>query len=234
MLEIKGVYKEYDNHIMAVKNLNLYINPGEIYCMLGANGAGKTTTVNMIFNFVYPTKGIIYANGIDVSKEPLKAKQKLAYVSENVMLYNNFTALQNLNFFARISGNKNYTLADYEKMLLRVGLPIESNNRRIKTFSKGMRQKCGIAIAISKNADIIILDEPTSGLDPRSGMEFMKILEELRDEGKTIFMTTHDIFRAKKIANKVGIMLKGTLVKEVSQKELLNIDLEQLYMDYIA
>lgn len=233
MLEITGLRKEFENGIVAVKDLTLRVAPGEIYCMLGANGAGKTTTVNLIFNFINPTSGVIRVNGVDVYKEPLRAKQHLAYVSENVMLYENFTALQNLDFFSRIGGVSTYSKKDYERILAKVGLPPEANNRRIKTFSKGMRQKCGIAIAISKNADVIILDEPTSGLDPRSGMEFMQILEDLRQENKAILMTTHDIFRAKRISNKVGIMLNGDLVKEITDDDLNDIDLEKLYLEYI-
>lgn len=233
MLEINNLCKRFDNGIMAVNHLNLKINPGEIYCMLGANGAGKTTTVNLIFNFINPTDGYIKVNDIDVYLEPLKAKKHLAYVSENVILYDNFTALQNLDFFTRISGNDSCSKEKYEQILERVGLPKEANNRRIKTFSKGMRQKCGIAIAIAKNADVIILDEPTSGLDPRSGMEFMQILRELRNENKAVLMTTHDIFRAKMISNKVGIMSQGVLLKEISEEELGQIDLEELYLEYI-
>jgi ABC-2 type transport system ATP-binding protein len=233
MLEIRNLSKEFENGVRAVDNLSLTINPGQIYCMLGANGAGKTTTVNMIFNFMNPTAGHILVNGIDVYKNPREAKMNLAYVSENVMLYENFTAIQNLDFFTRISGNKEYAKEDYEKILLRVGFPKEANNRRVKTFSKGMRQKCGIAIAIAKNADNIILDEPTSGLDPRSGMEFMKILEELRKDNKSILMTTHDIFRAKTIADKIGIMANGHLLREISQEEVKDIDLEMIYLKYI-
>ena len=107
---------------------------------------------------------------------------------------------------------KGYTKEHYQKVLLRVGLETEAHNKKLKGFSKGMRQKCGIAIAILKDAPAILLDEPTSGLDPKAGMEFIKLLSELRDEGKAILMSTHDIFRAKEIADTVGIMNNGNLV----------------------
>lgn len=233
ILEAANLSKRYDNGVLAVNKLNLSVDRGEIYCMLGANGAGKTTTVNMIFNFIPPTDGNIFVNEIDVDKDPISAKKYLAYVSENVMLYDNFTAIQNLDFFSRLGGKKDYSQDDYFKILHRVGLPEEAFSRRLKTFSKGMRQKCGIAIAIAKDADLIVLDEPTSGLDPKSGREFLNILGELRDEGKGIFMTTHDIFRAKEIANKVGIMLKGNLAIEMNSEEIQKQDLEKIYLEYV-
>ncbi|NOU18118.1 MAG: ABC transporter ATP-binding protein [Bacteroidales bacterium] len=233
MLQIINLTKLYANDVLAVNNLNLEVQRGEIYCMLGANGAGKTTTVNMIFNFTPPTSGKILVNDIDVTIDPLAAKKHLAYVSENVMLYENFSAIQNLDYFSRLGGVKNYSKANYTAILSKVGLPENAHERRIKTFSKGMRQKCGIAIAIAKNSDLIILDEPTSGLDPRSAREFMNLLFQLRKEGKTILMTTHDIFRAKEIANKVGIMSKGNLVLEMSSEEIKKVDLEKMYMEYV-
>ena len=121
----------------------------------------------------------------------------------------------------------------YCAALRRVGLPEESFRRRLKTFSKGMRQKCGIAIAIMKDAEVILLDEPTSGLDPKSGREFLGLLNGLRDEGKAIFMTTHDIFRAKEIADKVGIMRTGHLLRVLDREEIGKVNLEDIYMRYI-
>ena len=232
MLKIINLFKQYPNGVEAVKNLNIHVKQCEIYCMLGANGAGKTTTVNMIFNFIPPTSGQILVNNFDVAEDPLSAKKHLAYVSENVMLYDNFTGIQNIDFFAKIGGKKEYQKSDYVKILNKVGLPDEAHSRRIKTYSKGMRQKCGIAIAIAKNADVIILDEPTSGLDPKSGRDFLDLLYELRNEGKAILMTTHDIFRAKEIADKVGIMMEGSLVKELLHKDFENTDLEEIYLNY--
>ncbi|MFX0135731.1 MAG: ABC transporter ATP-binding protein [Candidatus Hodarchaeota archaeon] len=233
MLETIDLTKRYDNGVLAVNQLNLKVNKGEVYTMLGANGAGKTTTVNLIFNFTPPTSGTAFVNGIDVDKDPLSAKKHLAFVSENVMLYGNFTAIQNLDFFSKLGGKKDYSKNDYCDILKRVGLPEESFRRRLKTFSKGMRQKCGIAIAIAKDADCIVLDEPTSGLDPKSGREFLNILDELRKEGKAILMTTHDIFRAKEIADRVGVMMQGNLVKEMDRKEIKKANLEEIYMEYV-
>ena len=233
MLEIQGLTKHYGD-VRAVNNLDLTIQPGEIFTMLGANGAGKTTTLMVALGFTEPTAGTVKICGIDVAKNPLEAKKHVAYVSENVMLYGNFTARQNLDFFAKLGGRKDSTDAEYEQIMERVGLQRDAFNRRVKGFSKGMRQKLGIAIAIVKNAEVILLDEPTSGLDPKSGAEFLQLLAELRGENKAVWMTTHDIFRAKEIADRVGIMVEGSLVRIFTRDELANEDLERLYVEYVS
>ena len=184
--------------------------------------------------FTEPTAGTVKICDIDVTKNPLEAKKHVAYVSENVMLYGNFTARQNLDFFTKLGGRKNATDADYEQVMKRVGLQADAYHRRLKGFSKGMRQKLGIAIAIMKDAEVILLDEPTSGLDPKSGAEFLRLLAELRAENKAIWMTTHDIFRAKAVADRVGIMTEGNLVKILTREELEEADLEKIYIDYVS
>ena len=233
MLEIEGLAKHY-GEVKAVQELDLTIQPGEIFCMLGANGAGKTTTLMVSLGFTEPTAGTVKICGIDVARDPLEAKKHVAYVSENVMLYGNFTARQNLDFFTKLGGVKDATDADYAQVLQRVGLQADAFNRRVKGFSKGMRQKLGIAIAIMKDAEVILLDEPTSGLDPKSAAEFLQLLAELRAEDKAIWMTTHDIFRAKEIADRVGIMVEGRLVQLLTRAELEEHDLEALYVQYVS
>ncbi len=234
MLETRDLTKVYDNTIRAVNELNLKIERGEIYVILGANGAGKSTTISMLLNFIDPTSGTAFVNDIEIPKFPLEAKKHLAYVSENVELYRNFTARQNLEFFTKLGGKKKVTRDELDATLARVGLPEESFKRRVKTFSKGMRQRLGIAIAIMKGADAVLLDEPTSGLDPKGGADFLSLLRELKSEGKSIFMSTHDIFRAKEIADTIGILVEGNLVRELSRHEIETEDLEALYLRYVA
>ena len=233
MLEIIELSKHYGD-VHAVNDLSLTIQPGEIFTMLGANGAGKTTTLMVSLGFTEPTNGTVKICGIDVTRDPLEAKKHVAYVSENVMLYGNFTARQNLEFFTKLGGRKDVTDAEYENVMDRVGLQRDAFERRVKGFSKGMRQKLGIAIAIMKNAEVILLDEPTSGLDPKSGAEFLQLLQDLREEKKAIWMTTHDIFRAKQIADRVGIMVAGDLVKTFTRDELEQADLEAVYVEYVS
>jgi ABC-2 type transport system ATP-binding protein len=234
MLEAVALTKRYEDGTLALDGVSFAVCAGEIYAMLGGNGAGKTTAINLFLNFIEPTSGEARIDGTPTHREPLKAKAGVAFVSENVMLYQNFTAVQNLEFFTRLAGRTGLKRFDYRDVLLRVGLHEEAHDRRLKGFSKGMRQKCGIAIAILKNAPAILLDEPTSGLDPQAGHEFLGLLASLRSEGKAILMSTHDIFRAREIADTVGIMNRGRLVMERSAKELGHEELQDLYMRHMA
>jgi ABC-2 type transport system ATP-binding protein len=229
----ENLSKTYEDGTIALNNITFNVPGGCVYAMLGGNGAGKTTTINIFLNFIEPTAGNVLIDGIDCVAEPLKAKSKLAYVSENVMLYSNMSAIQNLDFFSQLAGKKHYTRKEYEKVLMRVGLQQEAFDRKLATFSKGMRQKCGIAIAILKDAAVIILDEPTSGLDPKAGFEFCNLLLALREEGKAILMSTHDIFRASEIADKIGILNSGSLVLEKNKSELDGVDLQELYVNHM-
>ena len=233
ILRAEDLSKRYEDGVLALDHLNLDVQAGEVYCLLGANGAGKTTTINLFMNFIPPTMGTCYIRGIDVTKDPLEAKKHVAFVSENVMLYGNFTARQNLDFFAKLGGKPNLTKEDYYRVMRRVSLQENAFEQRLKTFSKGMRQKLGISIAIIKDAPAVLLDEPTSGLDPKAAEEFLEILAELKAEGKAILMSTHDIFRAKEIGDRVGIMREGHLVMERTRAELQNEDLNRIYIDYM-
>ena len=233
MLQAIELSKRYEDNNLALDTLNLEVKPGEIFCLLGANGAGKTTTINLFLNFIDPTSGQALINGIDVTKEPLETKKYVSYVSENVMLYGNFTARQNLDFFAKLGGKKGLSKDDYYNLFRNIGLQEDAFERKLKKFSKGMRQKVGLAIAMAKDADNILLDEPTSGLDPKAAAEFTNILKQLREQDKSILMCTHDIFRAKEIADKVGIMKEGRLVMMRTRDQLLGDDLEKIYLDYM-
>ncbi len=233
MLETKDLTKQYEDGLLALDHLSLKVEPGEIFCMFGANGAGKTTAINLLLGFIPPTEGTALIEGIDVVQEPLKSKEYISYVSENVMLYGNFSAFQNLDYFSKLAGKRNLRKPDYAEVMERVGLQKEAHEMRIKNYSKGMRQKLGIAVAILKDAPNLILDEPTSGLDPKSGQEFLELLLELKEKGKTIFISSHDIFRAKYIADRVGFMRQGELVMMKTSDELRGEDLNELYLQYM-
>ena len=233
MLQAIGLTKRYEDGLLALDHLDLTVQPGELFCLLGANGAGKTTALNLFLNFIEPSEGQALVDGIDVATRPLEAKQRVAYVSENVMLYANFTARQNLEYFARLGGRTALSRDECYAALRRVGLQEKAWEQRLRQFSKGMRQKTGIAIAILKGAPNIILDEPTSGLDPKAGAEFMALLHDLRGEGRSILMSTHDIFRAREAADHVGIMRDGRLVAIRTRAELAADNLERLYLEFM-
>ena len=233
MLKAVELSKRYEDGHLALDALNLEIKSGEIFFLLGANGAGKTTTINLFLNFIEPSSGQVLINDIDVVKNPLETKKYVSFVSENVMLYGNFSARQNLDFFAKLGGKKDLSKQDYYNVMRSVGLQEAAFEKKLKTFSKGMRQKVGLAIAIIKDADNIILDEPTSGLDPKSASELMQILINLKNTGKSILMCTHDIFRAKTVADRVGIMKEGRLVMLRDKEQFLTDDLEKIYLNYM-
>ncbi len=232
MIEAIELTKRYEDGTLGLDCLNLKVSPGEIFCLLGANGAGKSTAINLMLNFIEPTEGTASINGVDVTQDPLEAKKYVAYLSENVMLYGDFSARQNLDFFAGLAG-KQTDREGYYQILGRVGLPEKAFEQRVKELSKGMRQKVGIAIVIIRDAPAILLDEPTSGLDPEAAAEFLKLLEELREERKAVLMSTHDIFRAHTLADRVGIMKAGRLILERTREELEAENLERLYLDYM-
>ncbi len=234
MIEADGLTKRYEDGVLALDEVSFRVPAGEIYAMLGANGAGKSTTINLFLDFIAPTAGEARLGGVSCHRRPLEAKRQVAYVAENVALYPNFTALQNLDFFSRLAGRRDLGRDDYRAALERVGLGSEAHDKRLAGFSKGMRQKTALAIAILKDAPAILLDEPTSGLDPKAGREVTRLLGALRDEGKAILMSTHDIFRAKQIADRVGIMNRGRLVLEKRREELAGVDLEDLYVRYLS
>ena len=232
MLEAVNLRKIYGDH-EALQGLNLKVNAGDIYCLLGANGAGKTTTINLFLNFVEPTSGTARVNGVDVTQSPLETKRYLAYIPEQVMLYGNLTAIENLEYFARLGGHAGYSAEDYRSFLDRVGLQANAANLRVRTYSKGMRQKVGVAIALAKQAKALLLDEPTSGLDPRASNEFSALLLQLRNDGAAILMATHDLFRAKETGNRIGIMKSGRLVQELSTDDVSHADVERIYLEHM-
>ena len=233
MLEAIDLTKRYEDDLLALDHLNLKVEPGELFALLGANGAGKTTTINLMLNFIEPTEGRAEINGIDVSRNPLDAKEHVSFLPENVLLYGNLTGLQNLEFFARLGGRGDCNSEILSDTLRRVGLPERAFGMRVRKYSKGMRQRLGIAIVLIKDAPVVIMDEPTSGLDPSGAADFCDLLAELRDAGKAILISTHDIFRAREIADWVGIMKEGNLVMLRAREELEYENLEEIYLNYM-
>jgi ABC-2 type transport system ATP-binding protein len=230
MIEIDELARQYEDGVLALDHVSYKVEPGEILCLSGANGAGKTTTVNILLDFIPPTSGSASINGHDCNKFPLETKKYVSYVSENVQLYGMFTARQNLAFFAELAGKKGLKKKDYDNVMRIVGLPEKALRMRLKHFSRGMRQKLGIAIALLEDPLAILMDEPAGGLDPTSAQEFLDRLRRLREKGKAILMTTHDIFRAKIIADRVGIMKQGHLVAVRKRQDFKHADLEEIYM----
>ncbi|RNC90138.1 MAG: ATP-binding cassette domain-containing protein [Allomuricauda sp.] len=229
MINTNNLTKKYGEQT-ALDHLNLDVKEGEIYCLLGANGAGKTTTINLLLGFVEPTSGSAFINQLNVSEDKRATKRFLAYIPENLMLYPSLTALENLDYFAGVAG-KRLSQDNLKGFLAEAGLQTEAFNKRIATFSKGMRQKVGIAIALAKDAKVLLLDEPTSGLDPKASNEFGLLLQKLRGKGVATLMATHDIFRAKEVATHIGIMKDGQLKQQFVANDISLSKLEKAYLN---
>lgn len=226
MLEAKKLTKGYGERL-ALDSLDLQVSPGEVYCLVGANGAGKTTTISLFLDFITPTSGAAFVNGICVAEQPQLAKGHLAYIPESVSLYAQLTGAENLDYFATLAGYR-LSKEDRLSLLKRVGLESKDANRKASEFSKGMRQKVGIAIALAKNAKAILMDEPTSGLDPQASNEFSKLVQSLGEQQTAVLMATHDLYRAKEIATCIGIMRQGRLVETVIPDNVSHTELESI------
>jgi ABC-2 type transport system ATP-binding protein len=232
VLEARGLSKRFGD-VLALDALDLAIEPGEVFCLLGANGAGKTTTINLFLGFTQPTAGTARIGGVDVQDYPLETKRLVAYIPEQVTLYRNLTGAENLDYFATLATGERYTNDQLLGFLTQAGLQADAARRRVGTYSKGMRQKVGIAIALAKRAAALLLDEPTSGLDPKASNEFSELLLMMAGRGAAVLMATHDLFRAKETGTRVGIMKHGRLVDVLRTGEIGHAELERIYLEHM-
>jgi ABC-2 type transport system ATP-binding protein len=232
VLEARALTKCY-GEVLALDRLDLAVGAGETLCLLGANGAGKTTTLNLFLGFTPPTSGQALVAGHDVATNPAAARTALGYVAEVVSLYPTLSGAENLEFFAGLAGRP-VGDADRDLILARLRFPAGAIDRPAGDYSKGMRQKLGLAIALLKGAQAILLDEPLSGLDPAAANDLVEVLAETAAGGTALLISTHDIFRAKDVATRIGIMRHGRLVESIDPARLSGPELEQLYLTHMA
>lgn len=206
MIQLQNVSKSFKGNI-AIQNLNLEVQKGDILGLLGANGAGKSTTINMLLGFLNPDSGKVQINDLDAIQNSKETRELIGYIPENVNLYPYLSGLENLDYFCKLAGLK-YTKKELEDYLAICGLETKAHNKKVSGYSKGMRQKVGIAIAYAKKAKVYLLDEPASGLDPLASNELSVLLKKLASEGATILMASHDIFRVREVCNRIGILKK--------------------------
>jgi ABC-2 type transport system ATP-binding protein len=223
MIHLQNIQKSFNGQ-KALDNLSLEIQAGEIYGLLGANGAGKSTTLNLLLGFLTPDSGTI-----SMGKN---SKTEVGYIPENVNLYPYLSGIENLDYFCKLAGLK-YKENELSDFLTECGLAKEAHNKRTETYSKGMRQKVGIAIAYAKKAKFYLLDEPASGLDPVASNELSELLKKLASNGATILMASHDIFRVRETCNRIGILKHGKLVKEMNANEVSSNELENIYLNFM-
>ena len=224
MLQALELTKKYGEQV-ALNGLNLEIASGEVFCLLGANGAGKSTTIKLFLNFITPTSGSVLINGIDPNQNGSETKSLLGYIPEQVALYPRLSGIENLRYFASLSGEQELSRNRLIEAMTRAGLPEAAIDKRVVNYSKGMRQKVVIALALVRSIRGLLLDEPTSGLDPQAANEFTKIIRRLADEGVAILMASHDLHHAQESSTRIGIMRQGELVETLPAKELTHAEL---------
>jgi len=241
IIETEGLTKRYGSYT-AVNQLTFQIREGEVFGFLGPNGAGKTTTLLMFLGLTEPTAGKVRVCGVDPTRDPLHVKQKVGYLPENVGFYDDMDARGNLLYVARLNSIPDKVSAPrIDQLLGLVGL-LEDGSKKVGTYSKGMRQRLGIAEVLVKEPTLVFLDEPTIGLDPDGTNRMLDLIRSLsKEKGITIFFSSHLLEQVQKVSDRVGIMIKGNLVAVGPIQELarskLGIDkerytLEELYMKY--
>ena len=241
IIEAEELTKKYGTQV-AVNHLTLQIQQGEVFGFLGPNGAGKTTTLLMFLGLTEPTSGKVRVIGFDPTREPLRVKEKVGYLPENVGFYDDMDARQNLRFIARLNRIPDGVSDKKIEELLRVVGLFEEGGKKVGTYSKGMRQRLGIAEVLIKEPKLIFLDEPTIGLDPDGTNRMLDLIHSLsREENITIFLSSHLLDQVQRICDRIGIMIKGNLValgpiQELARKKLgvekEHYTLEELYMKY--
>ena len=232
MIQLLNVNKSFKGQL-AVQNLNLQVRAGEILGLLGANGAGKSTTINLLLGFLTPDSGTVKIDEKETSSQVAEVRQLVGYIPENVNLYPYLSGLENLDYFCKLAGLQ-YSKTELQEVLSTCGLQPEAHQKKVSEYSKGMRQKVGIAIAYAKKAKVYLLDEPASGLDPLASNELSELLTKLAADGATILMASHDIFRVREVCHRIGILKHGALVKELRSEEVSANELEQLYLQYMT
>jgi len=220
IIETQELTKVYGS-IIAVDHLDLIINKGEIFGLLGPNGAGKTTTILMLMGLSEPTSGSIRIAGLDPVRQALGVKRIVGYMPDNIGFYGDLTGRENLFYTAQLNGiSSDVAKNKIEELLAKVGLK-EAADRKVREYSKGMRQRLGIADVLIKDPEIIILDEPTLGLDPEGTKDLLNLIMELgKKEGKTVLLSSHLLHQVQFICDRVGIFVKGKLIAVGSISDL--------------
>lgn len=231
-VELKNIIKKYNGNL-AVDNISFKINEGEIFGLLGPNGAGKSTTIKMIIGLLKQNSGEIKVKGMDVRKRPLQVKRLLGLVPQELAIYENISARDNIKYFGKLYGLRGENLiSKVDKALEFTGLTNKQNDKP-KTYSGGMKRRLNIACAIMHDPEIIIMDEPTVGIDPQSRRHILKSVRELNKRGATVIYTSHYMEEAEAICDRVGIIDNGKLIalgtkeelkKEIKEEEKIVID----------
>ncbi len=216
-ISARGLTKRYDTTV-AVDDLSLDLYPGEVFGLLGPNGAGKTTTILMLLGLTEPTSGSVEVLGLDPTRHPLEVKRRVGYMPDAVGFYETLTGIENLRYTARLN---RMTVDDARllDLLAKVGLGTAAS-QTVGTYSRGMRQRLGIADALVKNPRILILDEPTTAIDPEGVVEMLDLIRGLADEGLTVLLSSHLLHQVETVCDRVAIFVNGKIVAQGSPHQL--------------
>ena len=241
IIETKDLSRVY-NHHRAVDEVSFHIEEGEVFGFLGPNGAGKTTTLLMLMGLTRPTSGTARVCGLDPVRQAKAVKAQVGYLPENVGFYGDLNAVQSLEYIADLNALARREAAEKIRDVLEVVGLKESMGKKVGTFSRGMRQRLGIAEVLLKDPKVMFLDEPTLGLDPDGAIRIIELIQALnRDRNMTVLLSSHNLYQVQKISHRVGIMITGRMVAEDSiealGKEKLGVEgqeysLEEIYMKY--
>ncbi len=226
-IQLKQVHKYY-GRVHALRGLDLEIQPGEIFGFLGPNGAGKTTTIRCMLDLIRPNSGSISIFGIDPQRDPLAVKAKVGYLPGDLKLDGDFTPRELLKYIRRLRG-KVRPWGEILELAERLALDLD---RKIKTFSQGNKQKVGLLQCFISDVPLFLLDEPTLGLDPLMQQEVLLVIREEREKGTTVFFSSHILSEVQKVADRVGIIRKGTLVEIAQMDDLINRALTRLTVQF--
>lgn len=234
VIELTGLTKKYGD-FTAVNDLNLIVEKGDIFGLLGPNGAGKSTTILMMLGLTEPTFGSVLVCGINSTTHPIEVKRKVGYLPEDVGFYDDMTGIENLVYTAQLNGiSKVEAVQKAVQLLDRVGLTNDGKKKAGK-YSRGMRQRLGLADVLIKEPEVVILDEPTSGIDPSGVREFMDLIRLLsQQDGLTILFSSHHLDQVQQVCNRVGLFSSGKLLADIRLAELQQEEhaLEHIYNRY--
>jgi ABC-2 type transport system ATP-binding protein len=215
----EGLTKRF-GHLVAVKNLSLRVPAGQIFGFLGLNGAGKTTTIRILLDLLRPTAGRATILGHDCQLDGCSARANVGYLPGEMRLYPDMTGRQVLDVFARLSALQPDAVPRQHALLERLSLPIADLGRRVREYSTGMKRKLGIVLAFQSDPAVLILDEPTEGLDPLVQEAFYALLDETRDRGRTVFMSSHVLSEVERVCDRIAILRKGEVVLDAPVEEI--------------
>jgi len=220
-IEVDSVTKRFQD-TAAVDNVSMKVARGELFGLLGPNGAGKSTLTKMLSGMINPTSGTIKVGGYNIRDDPMKVKESLGVVPQDIVLYDYMNARENLAFFGRLYGLSGSKLRNrIEELLKFTQLDEKAVKRHISTYSGGMKRRVNIAAALLHDPQVMLLDEPTAGLDPKNKLALWEIIQTLHKEGKTIVLTTHMMDEAEELCNQVAIMDKGKIIALGSPRQLI-------------